>query len=152
MQSDLAEFDHYRTNLDKLTLGSHGVADLSPAFEIFQRFLERFAQHTAYVDDLLQQDKFKFNTDETFLLDRRHSPYPQTLDDAKQLWRQRLRYEFLQEKLSREISPTNSDIILPLTRTNYTEISDTLARHYNWNLHMATNWDAATSCRFTSTR
>jgi carboxyl-terminal processing protease len=142
LQSDLAEFDHYRTNLDKLTVGSHGTADLTPARDIFRRFLERFGQHTAYVDNLLKQDKFKFNTDENYLLDRRHAPYPKNLDEAKQLWRQRLRYEYLQEKLSREISPTNSDILLPLNKTNITEITDTLARHYNWTLHMVTNWDS----------
>jgi carboxyl-terminal processing protease len=142
LQADLAEFDHYRTNLDKLTIGSRGVADLTPANDIFRRFLERFGQHTAYVDDLLRQDKFKFNTDENFLLDRRHAPYPKTLDEAKQLWRQQLRYEYLQEKLSREISPTNSVILSPLNKTNFTEITDTLARRYNWTLHMVTNWDS----------
>ena len=33
LQSDLAEFDLYRTNLDKLTI-NHGAADLTPAFAI----------------------------------------------------------------------------------------------------------------------
>jgi carboxyl-terminal processing protease len=141
LQPDLAEFDHYRTNLDKLTVGSRGVADLTPAYDIFRRFLERFEQHTAYVDDLLKRDKFKLNTEDNYLFDRRHAAYPKTLDEAKQLWRQRLRYEYLQEKLSAEISPTNSDIILPLGKTNLTEITDKLARHYNWTLHMVTDWD-----------
>jgi carboxyl-terminal processing protease len=142
LQSDLAEFAHYRTNLNTLTIGRHDTADLTPAFVIFRRFVERFEQHTAYVDELLKQDKFKFNTDERFPLDRRHAPYPKDLNEARQLWRQRLRYEYLQEKLSREISPTNASVILTLPKSATEEIADMLARHYGWNLHIVTNWDS----------
>jgi carboxyl-terminal processing protease len=141
LQPDLAEFSHYRTNLDTFTIGTNGVANLTPAYQIYQRYLERIQQHADYVNELLKEDKFKFNTDEHILLDRRHAPYPKDLDEAKQLWSQRLRYEYLQEKLSREISSTNSSVILPLPKSATTEIAATLARHYRWNLHMMTNWD-----------
>jgi carboxyl-terminal processing protease len=142
LQSDIAEFAHYQTNLDTLTITTNGVANLTPAFEIYQRYLERFQQHADYVNELLKEDKFKFNTDEQILLDRRHAPYPKDLDEARQLWSQRLHFEYLQEKLSREISPTNSAVILPLPKSAAAEIADTLARHYRWNLHMATNRDS----------
>ena len=62
----LTEFAHWRTNLDTLTVNARGAADLTPAYEIFRRFLERFRQHTAYVDELLKQDKFKFTGDDRF--------------------------------------------------------------------------------------
>ena len=141
LQSDLAEFAHYRTNLDTLSIGTNGAANLAPAYEIYRRYLERIQQHADYVNELLKEDKFKFNTDERILLDRRHAPYPKDLDEAKLLWLQRLRYEYLEERLSREISPTNSTVILPLPKSASTDIADTLARHYRWNLHRATNWD-----------
>jgi carboxyl-terminal processing protease len=51
-----------------------------------------------------------------------------------------LRYQYLLEKLNRELSTTN-DTVKSLSKTNLTEIADTLARHYRWNFHMATNWD-----------
>jgi len=142
LQSDLAEFAHYRTNLDRLTLGRRDTADLTPAFALYQRFVERFEQHIACVDELLQQDKFKFNTDEHILLDRSHAPYPKDLDEARQLWRERLRYEYLQEKLSREISPTNDNVVLNLPKSATDEITETLEKHYRWNLQMATNRDS----------
>jgi len=142
LQSDVAEFGFYRTNLDIFTIGTNGTANLKPAFDIYQRYLERIQQHADYVNELLKENKFKFNTDEHILLDRRQAPYPRDLDEAKQLWSQRLRFEYLQEKLSREISSTNSEIILPLPKTAATDISETLARHYRWNLHMATNLDS----------
>jgi carboxyl-terminal processing protease len=142
LQSDIAEFSHWRTNLDTLTVNNKGVADLTPALQIFQRMTERLEQHTAYVDDLLKEDKFKFTGNDSYLFDRRHSPFPKDLDEAKELWRERLRYEYLQEKLSRELSPTNSEIVLPLSKSDDVEIREKLARHYDWNLHMATNWDS----------
>jgi carboxyl-terminal processing protease len=142
LQSDIDGFSHWRTNLDKLTIGEHGTADLTPAFDIYQRFIERLQQHDAYVDELLKQDKFKFTGDDRILIDRRHAPYPKNLDEAKQLWREQLRFQYLQEKLSREISATNSDVILPLAKTNYTDIADTLARHYRWNFHYFASWDS----------
>jgi len=141
LQSDIAEFTHYRTNLDTFTISTNGIADLTPAYEIYRRYLERLQQHADCVNELLQEDKFKFNTDEHILLDRRHAPYPKDLGEAKQLWSQRLRYDYLLEKLNREISPTNSAVILTLPKSATAEIVDTLARRYRWSLHMATNWD-----------
>ena len=142
LQSDLAEFDHYRTNLDTFTIGKQNTADLAPAYAIFQRYLERMQQHAGYVDELLKQDRFRFSADEHIQLDLRHAPYPDNLEEARQLWRQRLRYEYLQEKLNREISTTNETVILPLAKSADGEIVDELARHYHWNLRMLAHWDS----------
>jgi carboxyl-terminal processing protease len=139
LQPDIDSFAHWRTNLDKLTVGG-GTADLTPAFAIYQRFIERLQQHNEYVNDLLKQDKFKFTGNDSIMIDRRHAPYPEDLDEAQELWREQLRQQYLQEKLNRELSPTN-DTVKPLSKTDNTDIADTLARRYRWNFHMATNWD-----------
>jgi carboxyl-terminal processing protease len=141
LQSDIDGFSQWRTNLDTLTNGKRSTADLTPAFQIFERYLERLQQHETYVEELLKEDKFKFTGDDRILIDRRHAPYPKDLAEAQQLWRERLRYEYLQEKLSRELSATNDNAVLTLPRTAPADIADTLARHYRWNFHMATNWD-----------
>jgi carboxyl-terminal processing protease len=143
LQSDIDEFAHYRTNLDKLTVGGDRRADLTPAYVIFERFLERLQQHTDYVNQLLKQDRFTFNTDESIALDRRHAPYPKDLAEAEQLWRQQLRSEYLQEKLGREFSPTNGGTVLPLPKSASAEITSQLAQRYNWTVHTLTNWDSA---------
>ncbi|MFZ0828398.1 MAG: carboxy terminal-processing peptidase [Verrucomicrobiia bacterium] len=142
LQSDLAEFAFYRTNLDAFTIGANRTANLAPAYAIYQRYLDRIRQHDDYVNELLREDKFKFNSDEHILLDRRHAPYPKDLNEARQLWSEWLHYEYLQEKLSREISPTNSNGVLPLPKSASEEMAATLARHYRWYLRMATNWDS----------
>ncbi len=142
LQSDVDGFARYRTNLDKLTIDEPGTADLTPAFEIYQRFIERLQQHNAYVGELLKQDKFKFTGNDHILIDRRHAPYPKDLDEAKELWREQLRYQYLQEKLNRELSATNDNTVLTLPKNAAADIADTLAHHYRWNFHQATNWDS----------
>jgi carboxyl-terminal processing protease len=141
LQSDLAEFAPYRTNLDKLTVNQSMAADLSPAFQIYQRFQLRSQQRSAYADELLQQDKFKFNTDEKFV-DRRHEPFPKDLDEARQLWRQRVRYDYLMDKLGDELSETNGLITVKPRPGDNTNIIATLEKHYHWAQHLMTNQDS----------
>jgi carboxyl-terminal processing protease len=141
LQPDIAQFSVYRTNLDLLTTGGHGVADLTPAYAIYQRLTERVQQHNDYVNELLKQDKFKFTADEKIQIDRRHEPFPKDLDEAKALWKQRLRYEYLQEKLAQEISETNGNVVIKLPAGAGTNITDTLTRRYRGNLHSLTNMD-----------
>jgi carboxyl-terminal processing protease len=100
-QADLAEFDHYRTNLNRLTLSDRHVGDVRPACEIFNRFFERLSQRTAYAEQLLKNEKFTFNGNERIMLSRKGQPYPENLDAAKKLWRERLRFEYLQELLGK---------------------------------------------------
>jgi carboxyl-terminal processing protease len=148
LQSDMDEFSRYRTNLDLFTLGGHNPADLTPAYDIFNRFLERLAQRTAYANTLLQQDHFKFDTDERVSTDRRHAPYPKDLADAQALWGQQLRYDFLQARLGYELPATNGGAILPLPKNADADITADLAKHYNWILHMATNYESDNVLQF----
>ncbi len=102
-QADLAEFEPYRTNLARLTLEGkrHGVADTTPACEIFNRYIERVAQRVAYSEDLLKHEKFTFDTDERVTLNRKEMPCPADLDEARKLWRERVRFDYLQELLGK---------------------------------------------------
>jgi carboxyl-terminal processing protease len=110
-QDDLARFEKYRTQLDDLTITRRGAGDTTPAYEIFNRFLERLAQRVAYADELLKTDPFDFSADERVLLNRREAPYPRDLDEARKLWRERLRLEYLQEKLARIEARTKTNAL-----------------------------------------
>src|ERR1039457_6661681 len=100
-QADLAEFERYRTNLDRLTDTGSRPSDTKPAFEVFNRFMERLEQRTAYVNDLLKHEKFTFDTDERITINRKEMPYPKDPDEAQKLCRERLRFEYLQELLGK---------------------------------------------------
>lgn len=142
LQSDMDEFAKYRTALGDYTVGGHGRADLTPAYVIFERFEQRLEQHTAYDLALLKQDNFNFKTDERVMIDRRDAPWPKNLAEAQDLWRRELTLDFLQERLTREISTTNALVVLPLPENTDAEIADKLAHHYEWVMHMITNSDS----------
>lgn len=110
IESDLQEFEPYRAALEKLTLET---GDTSPAQKIFGRFLERLEQRTAYATNLLQQGTFEFTVKETFLLDREKAPRPADMAAAKELWRQQVRFEYLQEKLNKK---KPAEIVQTLTK------------------------------------
>ena len=142
LQSDLDEFAPIRTNLDILTVGSRNVSEIRPAFAIYERFVQRAQEHYDYVNELLRQDKFKFNADEKFVLDRRHEPFPKDLDEAKQIWRQEVRYEYLTEKLSDEISETNGVFTIKKDTSAFTNIVAALLKRHRLAERYITNADS----------
>jgi carboxyl-terminal processing protease len=161
-QADLAEFEPYRTNLNHLTFPNHRLGgDTTPACEIFNRFVERLEQRTAYADDLLKHEKFTFDADERVTINRKGLPYPANLDEAKKLWRERLRFEYLQELLGKmgakkknlasatKIHPPLAETNAPVKtatvatpkKTEEEEIVDTLSHRYYRNLRFFTEWN-----------
>lgn len=100
-QADVAEFEHYRDRLDNLTITQSGVGDVTPAFKIFSRFRQRLEERVAFAEAELKAGKFDFSTDERMIVSRKEAAYPKDLAEAKALWKQRLRYEYLQEKLAK---------------------------------------------------
>jgi carboxyl-terminal processing protease len=155
LQSDLAEFERYRTNLDRLTLTASRVADTRPACEIYNVFVERFQQHVKYCDEVLKNGKFDFDTDRRVALVRKDLPFPKDLAEAKQLWRERLDAEYLQEKLARmdaakKAAATKSDdtdegdkkAAAKPKKSQHEEIVETISHRYHRNLHTFINFDA----------
>lgn len=150
LQSDLNEFETYRTNLDNLTLTRRGLADTKPAYVIINRYIERWQQRVDYVDELLKTEKFAFNTDERVVLDRRDAAYPRDINEARDLWRQRLRFEYLQEKLgylAKSETATNgaaASKLKPKSKSPeaiHQEIVDKLQHRYYRTLKMFADWN-----------
>ncbi len=97
-QEDLKEFKTYEDRLAELTLRQ---GDTRPANEIYARFLQRFDQRAALAAEMLQANHFDFSGDDRYTPNRKDVPWPKDLDAAKALWRQHLRYEYLQEELNK---------------------------------------------------
>ena len=96
LRSDVEEFSAYRATLAQNT---RGPGDTQVAHAIFARYLQRLEQRADYVTQALQQAKFEFQEQASFALDRKQAPRPVDLAAARELWLQRLRLEYLQEKL-----------------------------------------------------
>jgi carboxyl-terminal processing protease len=97
LQSDIDEFDRYRTNLNVLTLQDHNT---SPCWTIFTRFIERAKERIRYQTNLLATTKFEFNGHERFAVNRHSLPYAKDLNEAKEFWRQELRVAYLDQLLT----------------------------------------------------
>ena len=102
VQADLEEFAPQRPALADATR-AHG--DSSLAHVIFKRFLERLDQRVTFITGLLGEGPPDFSTDEKFCFDRKNAARPADLAAAQALWRQQLRYDYLQEKLAGKKPP-----------------------------------------------
>jgi carboxyl-terminal processing protease len=96
LQTDLEEFAPYRASLAQATRAS---GDASAAHVIFARYLQRLEQRVTFVTEAVKGTKFDFTGHDSYSFDRTKAPRPRDLAAAKDLWRQQLRAEYLQEKL-----------------------------------------------------
>jgi carboxyl-terminal processing protease len=96
-QGDLDVFASFRGTLPQATRSS---GDTRVAHDVFARYLERLEQRADHVTKLLRSEKFSFTGNDTFSLDRSLAERPLDSEAAQALWRQQLRFEYLQEKLA----------------------------------------------------
>jgi carboxyl-terminal processing protease len=161
LQSDLNEFALYRTNLNRLTMRRTGVADTQPAYVIFFRYVDRLKEHVDYVDQLLKTEKFNFTANDRVMLNRHDLPYPKNLAEAKEIWGQRLRYEYLMEKINRETRTNTTAAVTNVDNANvdktvvhitaaasanpksmHDQIVETLDKSYHRTLKVFQEWDS----------
>ncbi len=124
-KADVEELEPLRHRLDDLILRA---GDTRPAYLIFKRFLERYDQMVAFALETLRTNSFAFDTDEQYRYNRREQARPRDLEESRQLWLQRIRYEYLQEKLNQEVrldKPAGTNAL-----SGSGEITNTIARRY----------------------
>jgi len=158
LQSDLNEFALYRTNLPSLTVKHPPLADTRPAYVIFERYVDRLKEHVDYVDQLLKTEKFDFTANDQVMLNRHDLPYPKNLAEAKEIWKQRLRYEYLMEKINRETKTNMTASALPTSvkvegkdvpvasekpKSMHDQIVETLGKSYHRTLKVFQEWDSS---------
>ncbi len=111
-QADYEEFAAYRHLLDDLTLRR---GDTRPAYEIFNRYLQHIDQQYALVQGALKTEKFNFEGDVKMLLNRKDSSRPKDLTELQSVWRDRLRFEYLSEKLNRDFATLATNVWTQMT-------------------------------------
>lgn len=94
--SDIESFRPHRLETAKMI--SHGELDI--AFDIYTLYRERVQEYYQYVFSLLDSEhEFDFTKHEVFSLDRKKLPWARTKTELQELWRQRLKNDFLRLKL-----------------------------------------------------
>lgn len=96
LASDIASFEKYRYKLDDLTESE----DVSPAFEIYAVFAERFSQRTDYVLNSLLGKAFDYTIDEYYESDRSNEPWASTDAELNDVWRKMIKSQALSLKLT----------------------------------------------------
>jgi carboxyl-terminal processing protease len=97
-QADVAEWAPLRDKLAKLI--DQDQPDTSFSQTAFDRFRQRANERQTFVMDALKTRDFTFTSDDYYSLDRRKAARPKDENEARQLWMQQLRAEYLQYKLT----------------------------------------------------
>ena len=96
LQSDMQEFESYRTNLNVMILRKE---DLTACWTIFSRFMKHAGERITYVTNYLDTAKMDFSGHERFTPDRHLLPYPKDETEQHEFWKQVARCEYLDELL-----------------------------------------------------
>ena len=92
-QSDIDEFNRNASQIDDMVQ----KGDLSLAYKIFGRFIQRVDERVAVAQELLDGD-FDFSKDETIVVDPEAAKYAKTPAEAKDRWRRQIKYALLDLK------------------------------------------------------
>ena len=100
LQSDIDRLGVERTRLDDAILSE----DLRAPFEIFNLYERRAAERMAYARSLLQTG-FDFTLDESLQIDRKDQIWPATQAQLHELWRMRVKNDWLRLRLAGQADP-----------------------------------------------
>jgi carboxyl-terminal processing protease len=106
LQSDIDRLAVDRTRLDDAIL----TEDLHAPFEIFNLYEHRLVERLAYARSLLQKG-FDLERDETLMVDRKDQPWPATAAEARELWRKRVKNDWLRLKLAGQDDRTIAKVL-----------------------------------------
>jgi carboxyl-terminal processing protease len=98
LQSDIDEFEQYRYKMDDALKRGN----LSPAFDIFNRYHEKLITRFEKIIVTLDEDlnRFDFTVPEELLIAREETPWARTEKQLDDLWRKRLKDSVLNLKLT----------------------------------------------------
>lgn len=94
-QADVDFFDKEKTRMDDAINGEN----LQAPFAIYNLYQQRFNERFAYARELLK-GKFDFSSDESFTIDREKADWPKNDAEVKDLWRKRVKNDWLRLKLA----------------------------------------------------
>lgn len=115
LQSDIDQFASNATQLHKqLRKG-----DISFATNAYERLMNRMQDRLDYTKQLLDQD-FQTDIDETFHWDRTQSPWPQNQEEWDNLWRKRIKNEYLGRLIAKQLDDTEPTPETPETQSTNT--------------------------------
>ena len=107
--ADIREFEKYRTTLDE----SLRRGDLAPAFQMFNRYLQRRIERIQGMQRALEKQllALEFDGDDWIETDREKAPWPETAEEMEQLWSLYFKSEVLGLRLAGRTNDELKDIL-----------------------------------------
>ncbi|PMJ91994.1 carboxy terminal-processing peptidase [Vibrio sp. 10N.261.55.A7] len=110
-QADIDSFSQWSIGLDEqLKAGNNQIA-----FDVYNQSMQKRYELFKYALTLLDTE-MKFDIDESIELDRSEAAWPANMDEVKELWRKRVKYDALN---------------LKMTDKEWPEIKEVLGKRYN---------------------
>jgi carboxyl-terminal processing protease len=148
LSSDIQEFEKYRYTIDESILTN---GDLSPAYDIFNRYQQRLSDRIAYAFNFINDsNNFNFSLNDSFMTDRENAAYANNMDELNTLWNKKLTYEALMlksggkdytsysetlrkryENLRKFASKTKSEEVFQLYCNSLTELADPHTNYFS---------------------
>lgn len=98
LQEDVARFEPMRLQIDDALKSG----DVSFAYDVFAVFRQRLSQRITFVTNFLA-GPIDFSIDEAYHWKRKNEPWPASVAEQDELWRLRLKNEYLGFTVSREL-------------------------------------------------
>ncbi|WP_434925996.1 carboxy terminal-processing peptidase [Shewanella sp. HL-SH2] len=95
-QADINNFDQFKSQFDDMVK----AGDISPAYKMFDLLQTRRYERFAYALTLLQTEFDFAKEDDAYEFDRKDSAWPKDDAELNELWRQRVKYDALNLKLT----------------------------------------------------
>ena len=133
LASDLAQFEKYRLLLDEdLTKGR-----LDPTYDMFALNLQRRYERFQYALSLLDKE-ITFDTPDEYVFDRTDAPWPKDLNELNEIWRQKVKHDALNLKLTgkkwpeikKVLTKRYDNAIKRLTQTQSEDVFQTVMNAY----------------------
>ncbi|MFM7034986.1 MAG: carboxy terminal-processing peptidase [Planctomycetia bacterium] len=107
LQSDIDGFSQKRDLLDDLVKRG----DVSFAYEVFERFLQRVDSRMPLIERLVSTPQ-DFTKQESIVIDRKQTSWAASEAEAEDIWRKRIKYDMLVQKMEKTSDQEAKDRLL----------------------------------------
>ncbi|MGK5093246.1 carboxy terminal-processing peptidase [Deltaproteobacteria bacterium TL4] len=131
LDSDIQEYKKYKDQLDDLI--KQGNVEI--ALKIFTRFKTRLSERLQMMEEFVKEN-FDFNKDGVWLIDRKNAPYPKTTEEAREIWRLKIKFDLLHMVRTGSTLEESKDRLLKRVRSVWKDYSkytdnDTISMYLN---------------------
>lgn len=125
---DIADFERYKHIIDN----NLRYGDVSPAYEIFNTFLNRWVQRYQFAIASLDKP-FNFNLDETYEFDRTEADWAVSDKHLDKIWHKRIKNDVLNLKLSGKEMPEVKELLTKRYKASMRRMAQSDSQDVFWH-------------------